>query len=306
MSVQYLSLLKYMYGLGVHIGSSYLLHSSVMNRYVLAIRKDYHLFDLNKSIILLKRSCNVIYNISYKKGNIYYSYSDFKYLNWSNLYYLKNNFSFKNVSFNFFKMIGGSFTNYKTCFLDFLWILLRGSLRKWYKKTRLGKRNTKKKINFFRVFILFLKKSLNKQKIDIHNLNIYWRCIIFLKNISSFFSIPDLLISLGSHSNTMNSSYSTINDFNKLKIPTIGIVENGNWLSSFTYFIPSNNNSFIVSFFFFSIFKYTSMKARFLSIKKGILNNINLEKCLDSFTLKQEINNNKNSKKYEKTFKKKR
>jgi hypothetical protein len=120
MDKKYLSIIKYMYGLGVHIGSSYLLHSSVMNRYVLAIRKEYHLFDLNKSILLLKRSCNVIYNISSKKGNIYYSYNDLKYLNWSNLYYLKNNFSFKNVSLNFFKMIGGSFTNYKTCFLDFL------------------------------------------------------------------------------------------------------------------------------------------------------------------------------------------
>lgn len=132
----------------------------------------------------------------------------------------------------------------------------------------MGKYKNKKKIfkkfTFLKIFFLFLKKSYKEKKIDIHNLNIYWRCIIFLKNLSNFCYIPDCLISLGSYKKIDPAIF----EFKKLRIPVIGIVECGDYLKSLTYLIPSNSSSFIVSFFFFLVFKYTSLKARFVVFKK--------------------------------------
>lgn len=121
---RYNNIVNYMYGLGVHIGSSYLLQYSEINRYLLGVRKGYHLFDINKTILLLKRACFFLFNLLKNQiGNIYYSYNDVKYLSWGNLYILRNQLILKRnsiYSFSLFKNVGGNFTNYKACFLELL------------------------------------------------------------------------------------------------------------------------------------------------------------------------------------------
>lgn len=258
-----------MYGLGIHLGPSYTKQNALFNRFVLVQRKGYQILDLNKSILLIKRSFFFFSNIIKNKGIVYYSYNDLNLINNINFYYLRNRLKnyLNNISFNSFKMIGGSFTNYKTCFLEFIYILIRRSFRGWHEKTKFGRGY---KISFLKLFLFFLKKSYNKKLLNIHNLNVYWRCIIFLKNISTFFKIPDLIIYLGGDFMTKEVSSSLI-EFKKLSLPTIGLCDNGYLIDYFSYFIPSNSRSFIVSFFFLSIFSNVLLKTTnlfFRSMKK--------------------------------------
>lgn len=246
-----------MLGLGIHLGSLYFLKNSYMNIYLIGSKNSYNIIDLNKTSLMIKRASSFLYYMVLNGSKVYCSYNNKHIL--KNYIFFKNKFFF--FSFNFFKAPIGSFLNYKVFFIEFLNIILKEIINKYYKFLKKPKRIFKFK--FFKIFIAVLKITCYKKRYDIHRVGVYWRCLSFIRNFPNIFTIPDVLINLDNTNNIQT-------DFNLLKIPVIGICENGSFLKNLTYPIPCNENSFISSFFILCIFKQIYKNAWTLKNKNFI------------------------------------
>lgn len=108
------------------------------------------------------------------------------------------------------------------------------------------------------MFLALIKISNIEFKKNRKDISIICRCLIFLKYSKHIFHIPDLLISLDEEKSSSTPTF----DYYAIKSPVLGLSDTGKQIKYLTYYVPSNSSSFIISFFFFSVFKFTAMKAR--------------------------------------------
>ena len=77
----------------------------------------------------------------------------------------------------------------------------------------------------------------------------YWRFFTFYCFFKNLNVVPDVSIIINS-----NKMITPIKECNSLKIPVVGLVDTDTNIKYFTYPIPSNDNSFLISSFFFLLF----------------------------------------------------
>jgi ribosomal protein S2 len=253
-----LKLINVLYELGVHIGEQKQKISPINNFFVLGVRNNLHIINLEITIFFLKKACFFLKSTGLKNNHLFFYYSnlhslDKKIISFFIYHIYRNNHSFV---FNAWKH--GLLSNFNVQALDILLDLFP----------------EKKKVNYDFNFTLLLFRLIffsfqtKETGVDwFRHLKIikkYWRFFayyLFFKNLNV---VPDVAIIINS-----NKMITPVKECSSLKIPVIGPVDTDIKINYFTYPVPSNDNSFLIAAFYFILFMNSYKKGYIESYSDG-------------------------------------
>jgi len=248
-----LKLLHLFFELGVHIGEAKHKIYPHNGFFISGIRNNLHIINLDITIFFTRKALFFIKSVGSKNNHLFFYYSnlyslDKKIISFYIYHIYKNNHSFV---FNTWKH--GLLSNFNVQALNILSDLFP----------------EKKKINYDFNFtsllfkLIFFTFKTKETGLDwFKHLNLikkFWRFFTFYCFFKNLNIIPDVAIIINS-----NKMITPVKECNHLKIPVVGLVDTDTDIRFFTYPIPGNDNSFIISSFFFILL----MNA----YKKGSLN----------------------------------
>jgi len=278
--------------LGVHIGHSIQETKSENISTIKGIINNTSIIDLQLTVFYLKRNLFFIQKLGSISGNILFYSSNIHNYNNHLKSYLINLLVFKEKqSFFSEKWKNGCFSNYKTQVIDILNMIdfLDLKNQNTIKKKRISPKGYRiylnktnrvtqfKKYNFlkfrmlhwldFLIQIIFVKK---KKKIvglnwyqEWKRINKYWRFYYYFKFYNNFLKWPDLCV-LTNHLNRD----SIVSEINRKKIPTIGLLDSNTKGTGLSYYIPSNDDSFLILLFYFRLFINSYKQGNLLNMLK--------------------------------------
>jgi len=238
-----LKLLNIFYELGVHIGEPTNKLYPVNSFFISGTRNNLHIINLEITIFFTRKACRFLKFIGSKNNHLFFYYSnlnllDKKLVSFFVYHIYKNNHSFV---FNTWKH--GLLSNFNMQALDILFDLFP------------EKKKTNYNFNFTSLLFRLIFFSFKTKEIGIDwfkHLKLikkYWRFFTFYCFFKNLNVVPDVSIIINS-----NKMITPIKECNSLKIPVIGLVDTDTNIKYFTYPIPSNDNSFLISSFFFLLF----------------------------------------------------
>lgn len=283
------NLLHILFSLGVHIGHLKEENLSCNSRYLLGDIKKLSIFNLQLTLFHLKRALLFLKELGFSNGNLLFHSSNLYFYNWNLRTYLIHLIVFKEKQSLFFeKWKNGCVSNYQSQAVDFL------NLIDFLNFKRKRFEYTKKKRSPKRFYIDIEERkwkfnSLDKKKL-IHNelnwldfmvqivyyvekkkiigLNWYqewkrigkfWRFYYYFKFYHNFLKWPDLLILVNG-----SNRDSIISEVNRKKIPILGSLDSNSKGNGLNYFIPSNDDSSLLTLFYFRIFLNSYNKGKIL------------------------------------------
>lgn len=267
-------LINTLFELGVHIGHTRNLTLSSNNSNILGYRHDFDVIDVKKSIWSLRRALSFLYEMGTCHGLLLFHYAS---LDQYSYYYriLLVNLIVNESKQSFFdeRWSFGQLSNFKVHaiqILNELFFTGQASDKKEKKRSSRFRRkfifSTNKSnsnlpttdysdLRFFDLFLRVLFYTYFKRIEGIEwedhfaKMNKYWRFFLFFKFFKSFLTMPDVLVLI----NPDNVKAPIIESVS-LKIPVISLIDTNSSLYGITYPIYSNDDSVIISLFYFKLF----------------------------------------------------
>jgi ribosomal protein S2 len=251
-----LKLLNILYELGVHIGESKEKVLPINNFFIIGHRNNLHVINLEITLFFIKKASFFIKAVGNKKNNLFFYYSNLHSLNKKIISFFIYNIYKNNHSFIFNKWKHGLISNFNIQALDILADLFP------------EKKGINYNFNFTFLLFRLIYFSFQTKESDfdwfkhLKLIKKYWRFFIYYSFFKNLNIIPDVAIIINS-----DRMITPVKECSSLKIPVVGSVDTDININYFTYPIPSNDNSFLISAFYFILFLN--------SYKKGYLENIN-------------------------------
>ncbi len=201
------------------------------------------IIDLYKALFFLKRAVSFIRSVSLSMGKLLF-YHPTLYENKTFLYIFARLVNKQKHAFLHRPWRYGTLTNYFFCFYTLIEELYD------YESLKL-----RKKISFMGLFLRLMVYSFMKVPRDntirahIRYVLKFWRAVIFLRFFKIFYTLPDVLITL----NPMGA-IGAIDECGILGIPVVSTVDTNGDFFSVTYPLLSNDDSYTIAFFYFSLF----------------------------------------------------
>jgi small subunit ribosomal protein S2 len=251
-----LNLLNIFYELGVHIGEAKQKVYSNNGFFISGVRNNLHIINLEITIFFTRKASLFMKSVGYKNNYLFFYYSnlyslDKKIVSFFIYHIYKNNHSFV---FNVWRH--GLLSNFNVQALNILSDLFPEKKKKNYD------------FNFTSLLfrLIFFSFQTKETGVDwfkhLKLIKKFWRFFTFYCFFKNLNIIPDVSIIINS-----NRMITPVKECNSLKIPVVGLVDTDVNIKYFTYPIPSNDNSFLISSFFFILFMN--------SYKKGNLESLN-------------------------------
>lgn len=268
-------LITILFNLGVHIGHLKQETKSTNWNFIMGNIKNVNVINLQLSIFYLKRSLFLLKEYGYVNGNLLFFSTNFYFFNKNLKSYLIHLIVFKEKQSLFSeKWKNGCLSNYKTQVIDFLnvinlfkykkknfdFITKKKTSPKGYKIFRFDKSwkviNKDYKLLSWVDFLIQVIFFIKQKKIvglswsqEWKRVSKFWRFYYYFKFYNNFFKWPDLCILI----NNFNRD-SIISEINKKKIPILGLLDSNIKGNGFTYYIPSNDDSSLITLFYFRLF----------------------------------------------------
>jgi ribosomal protein S2 len=125
-----LSLERYLFSLGAHIGHLRADSYSGLSYFLLGTRSFFTVFDLQKTVPLIKNALMFLEQLVGAFGHALFCYSGVAILNSHIKYFLINIVQDKNQSFSYWRWAPGCITNYRIVFLRLIKFFFRNSMSK--------------------------------------------------------------------------------------------------------------------------------------------------------------------------------
>ena len=236
-------LVHFLYELGAHIGEQKEKVYPINSFFISGVRNNLHVINLEITLFFLKKASFFVKSLGSKNSRLFFYYSnlhslDKKIISFFIYHIYRNNHSFV---FNVWKH--GLLSNFNVQALDILSDLFPEKKGKNY--------------NFSFTFLLFRLIYFSFQTKEagvewfkhLKLMRKYWRFFVYYSFFRNLNIVPDVSIIINS-----NKMITPVKECNSLKIPVIGPVDTDVNINNFTYPIPSNDNSFLVSAFYFMLF----------------------------------------------------
>lgn len=238
-----LNLLNIFYELGVHIGEAKQKVYSNNSFFISGVRNNLHIINLDITIFFTKKASLFMKSVGYKNNYLFFYYSnlyslDKKIVSFFIYHIYKNNHSFV---FNVWRH--GLLSNFNIQALSILSDLFPEKKKKNYD------------FNFTSLLfrLIFFSFQTKETGVDwfkhLKLIRKFWRFFTFYCFFKNLNIIPDVSIIINS-----NKMITPVKECNSLRIPVVGLVDTDVNIKYFTYPIPSNDNSFLISSFFFILF----------------------------------------------------
>ena len=250
-----LKLTQLLFELGMHIGEHKSKVFNVNSFFLLGVRKNLHIIDLNVTVYFLKNACNFLKNLGSKQSYLFFYYTNLSNLDKRLISFFIFHLYRSNHSFLFNNWKHGLLSNYNMQASDVLVDLFP------------GKNSIKSNIKFTSLLFKMIYFSFNTREAGMRwfkHLKVikkYWRFFVFYCFFKNLNSLPDVAIIMNA-----NKMITPVKECNSLKIPVVGVVDSDSKSNFFTYPIPGNDNSFLIAAFLFILF--------INCYKKGLLSNL--------------------------------
>ena len=234
-------LLNIFYELGVHIGEKKNKLFSHNNYFVVGIRNNLSIIDLDSTLFTVKKACFFLKALGSRNAHLFFHYTNLYSLDKKivsffiyHIYQNKHSFVFNNWKY-------GLLSNYSMHASDIISELFP---EKKVKNTNFTS------LLFKLIFFTFEKqeKGIEWSK-HLYSIKKFWRFFSFYSFYRNLNVLPDVSIIINS-----NKVITPIKESNSLKIPVVGLVDTDINSKYFTYPIFSNDNSFLIASFFFMLF----------------------------------------------------
>jgi len=251
-----IQLTKFLFELGVHIGEHKSRVYSKNTFFLLGIRQNLHIIDINVTIYFLKNACNFIKNVGKKNSYLFFYYTNLATLNKRLISFFLYHLYRNNHSFLFNNWKHGLLSNYNMQAIDIIIDLFPNN------------NNSKSNVQFTSLLFKMLYYTFNTREAGIRwfkHLKImkkYWRFFSFYSFFRNLNILPEVAVIVNA-----NQMITPIRECNSLKIPVVGLVDSNINSNNYTYPIPGNDNSFLITAFLFILL--------INCYKKGLVSNIN-------------------------------
>lgn len=126
------------------------------------------------------------------------------------------------------------------------------------------KQMLKFKFFFIKLFYYINKKHkdffLDEEYLETHlsdRLKHYWRVLLYFKHFNNYMQVPDALLSVFPDNND-----SPLNEFSSANLVSIGVVDSNSTVSNIMYPIISNDDSFLIVLFYFTLFSSVYLESK--------------------------------------------
>src|SRR5690606_29907394 len=221
------------------------------------------IIDLYKTLFFLKRAVSFIRGVSISMCKLLF-YHPTLYENPTFLFIFARLVSKQKHAFLHRPWRYGTLTNYFFCFYTLI--------EELHDYETLKRR---KKISFTGLFLRLLVYSFlkvprdNTVRAHIRYTFKYWRAVIFLRYFKIFYALPDVLITLNP-----TGALGAIDECGILGIPVISTVDTNGDFFAVTYPLLSNDDSYAIAFFYFSLFMNIYDLGRIQRYRSNIMNTI--------------------------------
>ncbi|MDF2698986.1 MAG: rpsB [Haloplasmataceae bacterium] len=249
-----LKVLNILYELGVHIGEVKQKIYPINNFFILGFRNNLHIINLEITLFFLKKASLFLKSVGNKNSHLFFYYSNLHSLNRKIVGFFIYHIYKNNHSFVFNNWRHGLLSNFNVQALEILSDLFPEKKKKNYNFNFTS-------LLFRLIFFTFQTKETGTDWFKhLKLIKKYWRFFSFYLFFKNLNIVPDVAIIINA-----NKMISPVKECNSLRIPVIGPVDTDTNIRNFTYPIPSNDNSFLISAFYFLLFMN--------SYKKGYLSN---------------------------------
>jgi ribosomal protein S2 len=256
---------NFLYSLGAHIGCSYIYSIGFFNKFIVGIRNNYVIFNLNYTLYLIKTANHFFYTLGLNQGIFlfYYHNNDSVYNHFKPYFHtlLENS---NNCYFDEkwrYGFLSNMYMYFDLMYEDFFLYKYNVKFRKFFVG---GK--PKNILKFFFIMCSFtLKSQIPGMEWEEHLMRIrkYWRFFLFFKFYKYLNRLPDAFLYF-----TEVKHIGPLREANHLKIPTVSNLDaNFNYINTVSYPIIGNSKSL-----YFHIFILLSFVK---SQRKGTLSNYN-------------------------------
>lgn len=274
------NLLEVLFNLGVHIGHLKQENLSSNSSYLVGDLKKVSIINLQLTVYYLKRSLFFLKEMGFLNNSLLFHSTNVHFYNWNLRTYLIHLIVFEEKqSFFFEKWKNGCISNYQSQAIDFINLIDFLSFKKVKKSNFKKKKRSPKGYNVEIEEIKWGIPSRKKNVVYHYSLNWldlliqtvyymetkkimglnwnqewkrigkYWRFYYYFKFYNNFTKWPDLLVLI----NTSNKD-SIVSEVNRKKIPILGTLDSNTRGNGLTYYIPSNDDSVLLTLFYFRIF----------------------------------------------------
>lgn len=243
--------------LGVHLGHINLFSNKKSNYFILGKKNQFNIIDIRHTVFFLRKSLLFLKSVGKSQGSLLFYSGALATSNQVIKLYFFNLLGNDNHSFFDEKWSFGQLTNFKIQarkLLYKLYFIQSFTRKKKITKQYLYFRELKWMDILTRLVFYTYYKQVTGVSWDSHFLRMlkYWRFFIFFKFFKNMLIYPDIFILI----NTQNYRAPTT-EASSLRIPVIGLVDTNSHLSGISYPIPSNDDSALISIFFFKLFLNT-------------------------------------------------
>lgn len=240
--------------LGVHVGNPKTVCNNKTTSFILGARHQYNIIDIRYTVSYLNKALSFLKNVGSLQGALlFYSGSLASSNSYTKLYCLTLLDSTPHSIFDE-KWSFGQLSNFKVQAQRILYKLF------YIQNMQKKKRITKQQLYFMNlrwldlltrlVFYTYFKQITGVSwELHFQSVLKYWRFFIFFKFFKNLLLLPDVLILINPQNYKSPSLEATV-----LKIPVISLVDTDTNTTGITYPIPSNDDSLLISVFFFRLF----------------------------------------------------
>lgn len=251
------SIIAVLLNLGVHVGhrrTNY--ENSYLNTFLYIVKNKYSIIHLKKTIFFLKKALFFLKSVGLANGSLLFYYSDlYNYsdeikLLFVNMIVEKGDQSFFDQQWSF-----GLISNFKVQANQILnqlfYVKKSNKINVLLDKENFNLSNIRWIDLLCRIIYFTNIKYISGISWNDHLKRIYkfWRFFIFFKFFRNFINFPDTIIL--SNPRKINSLY--VESIGS-KIPIISLVDSDYINRSINYIIPSNDDSILITLFFFKLF----------------------------------------------------
>jgi small subunit ribosomal protein S2 len=227
--------------LGAHIGTHQSRVNPFMNMYLMGRRQDHAIIELNNTIQQLRRAQQFMRDIGRRGGHVLFYHGTMDQQHSLIQATAVQMFRNRNLSYLDTKWPKGMLTNYSAQFKEIFNLIIETSAE----LNTLGMRWI-----FVKVLLHIVESKADSKDWTSHmvEMNKFWRLLAVFKMYKFCNKLPDVLVYINP-----KKDYSPVRECNYLGIPVVGTVDTDNSYHKISYPIVSNDDSILLSLFYFEL-----------------------------------------------------